>query len=198
MKLLLALVLLAVPTLAGAQDYRASILYVAPEGVPGDSVTTAHPSVPADSLPLRAPGVPEVRQPDLVFPISVGVVGAVAGAPQALRSARAPTITMATFRRVRSSATWWARPCACRSESISATSGMAASPATLDCPSSGISRRLRSPRSEATRRDTPSAWPARSPSRSRTNARSGAGVSRSRPSGPERLPPRAAHGTVRA
>ena len=80
MKLLLALVLLAVPTFAGAQQYRASILYVAPEGVPGDSVTTAHPSVPADSLPLRAPGVPEVRQPDLVFPISVGVVGAVAGA----------------------------------------------------------------------------------------------------------------------
>ena len=67
MKLLLALLVLAVPTLAGAQDYRASILYVAP----ADS-TEPLAYVPRDPVAIQ-------QQPSIMWPLLGGAAGGFVG-----------------------------------------------------------------------------------------------------------------------
>jgi len=67
MKLLLAFLLLALPTIAAPQDYRASILYVAP----ADS-TAPLAYAPHDTLAIQ-------RQPSIAFPILGGAAGGFVG-----------------------------------------------------------------------------------------------------------------------
>ena len=68
MKLLLAALLLAVPAVSGAQDYRASILYAAP----ADTAAPTLAYVPRDTLA-------DLRQPAIGWPLFGGLAGGVAG-----------------------------------------------------------------------------------------------------------------------
>ena len=69
MKLLLAAILLTVPLAAAAQDYRASILYVAPaDTTPAPGLTYS----PRETIHVG-------HQPNIAFPIVAGAVGGVAG-----------------------------------------------------------------------------------------------------------------------